>query len=139
MGAKLAKDLARNGSYGINESGAPGKGTATGAQEQPAELTVEQALIAAAGSQTAPEHTSGFSREEFGARYQATAPPVDVFLRLDDVKRVTGLGRSTIYDLMAAGFFPRAVKIGNGKAIAWSASEIGQWQRARMAARGAPR
>jgi prophage regulatory protein len=69
--------------------------------------------------------------------YQETAPLIDTFLRLDAVKRVTGLGRSTIYDLMAAGLFPRPVKIGNGKAVAWSASEIANWQRDRMAARDA--
>ncbi|WP_338688708.1 AlpA family transcriptional regulator [Bradyrhizobium sp. 26S5] len=62
---------------------------------------------------------------------------VDTFLRLDAVKHATGLGRSTIYDLMSQEppAFPRPVKIGYGKAVAWPASEVAQWQRDRMAAR----
>ena len=64
---------------------------------------------------------------------------IETFLRLDDVKRATGLGRSTIYDLMAEDppRFPRPVKIGGerAKAVAWLASEISAWQRERVAAR----
>ena len=64
---------------------------------------------------------------------------VDTFLRLDAVKRATGLGRSTIYDLMAEEppRFPRPVKIGGerAKAVAWLASEIVAWQLERIAAR----
>jgi predicted DNA-binding transcriptional regulator AlpA len=64
---------------------------------------------------------------------------VDTFLRLDAVKRATGLGRSTIYDLMAENppRFPRPVKIGGekAKAVAWLASEVSAWQRERVAAR----
>jgi prophage regulatory protein len=70
---------------------------------------------------------------------QGTAPPVDTFLRLAAVMKATGLGRSTIYELVAAGLFPRPVKISaNGKAVGWPASEVAQYQRDRMAARGAP-
>jgi len=66
----------------------------------------------------------------------AASPVVDTFLRLDDVKKATGLGRSTIYDLMAEEQFPRPVKIVEGaKAVAWLGSEIAQWQQARIAAR----
>jgi predicted DNA-binding transcriptional regulator AlpA len=68
---------------------------------------------------------------------------LDTFLRLDDVKRVTGLGRSTIYYLMSEDppRFPRPVKIGSerGKAVAWLSSEITQWQRNRIAERDAVR
>jgi prophage regulatory protein len=64
---------------------------------------------------------------------------VDTFLRLEAVKQATGLGRSTIYDLMAENppRFPRPVKIGGerAKAVAWLASEISTWQRERVAAR----
>jgi prophage regulatory protein len=65
--------------------------------------------------------------------------PVDTFLRLEAVKQATGLGRSTIYDLMAEAppRFPRPVKIGGerAKAVAWLASEVSAWQRERIAAR----
>jgi prophage regulatory protein len=64
---------------------------------------------------------------------------VETFLRLDAVKRATGLGRSTIYDLMAEDppRFPRPVKPGgeNAKAVAWLASEVAAWQRKKIAAR----
>jgi predicted DNA-binding transcriptional regulator AlpA len=67
------------------------------------------------------------------------ATGVDTFLRLDAVKQATGLGRSTIYDLMAENppKFPRPVKIGGekAKAVAWLASEISAWQRERVAVR----
>jgi predicted DNA-binding transcriptional regulator AlpA len=65
--------------------------------------------------------------------------PVDTFLRLEAVKQATGLGRSTIYDLMAEKppRFPRPVKPGgeNAKAVAWLASEVAAWQREKIAAR----
>jgi prophage regulatory protein len=69
----------------------------------------------------------------------AVAAHIDIFLRLDDVKRATGLGRSTIYDLMAEDRFPRPVKPGghNAKAVAWLASEISAWQRQKVAERDA--
>jgi predicted DNA-binding transcriptional regulator AlpA len=67
------------------------------------------------------------------------APVVDIFLRLEAVKQATGLGRSTIYDLMAENppRFPRPVKPGgeNAKVVAWLASEIAAWQREKIAAR----
>jgi predicted DNA-binding transcriptional regulator AlpA len=64
---------------------------------------------------------------------------VDTFLRLEAVKQATGLGRSTIYDLMAVNppRFPRPVKPGgeNAKAVAWLASEVAAWQRKKIAER----
>jgi len=62
---------------------------------------------------------------------------LDTFLRLEDVKRATGLGRSTIYDLMAETppRFPKPVKINGGRAIAWLASEVAVWQQERIAER----
>lgn len=58
------------------------------------------------------------------------------FLRLEAVKMATGLGRATIYELMAEGKFPRPVKLGeDSKAVGWVSSEIADWQKARIAAR----
>jgi prophage regulatory protein len=78
-------------------------------------------------------------RTELASNGFGESDPIDTFMRLAAVMRVTGLGRSTIYDLMAADppLFPRSMKIGNGKAVAWSAFEILQWQRDRIAARDA--
>lgn len=66
-------------------------------------------------------------------------PVVDAFLRLEAVKQASGLGRSSIYNLMSEDppQFPRPVKPGgeNAKAVAWLASEIAAWQREKIAAR----
>jgi prophage regulatory protein len=56
------------------------------------------------------------------------------FLRRQEVEHVTGLGRSTIYDKMAAGEFPKPVPISSG-AVGWLESEIAAWQEKRIAAR----
>ena len=47
-------------------------------------------------------------------------------LRLPEVKSKTGLGRSTIYVLMANGEFPRSIRIG-ARAVGWLESDIDQW------------
>lgn len=54
-------------------------------------------------------------------------------LRLNAVKELTGLSRSTIY---ADPTFPRSVKIGD-RAVAWVETEIGDWINARIAERSA--
>lgn len=54
-------------------------------------------------------------------------------LRLDAVKEITGLSRSTIY---ADPTFPRPVKIGE-RAVAWVEDEIREWVDARIAERQA--
>ena len=47
-------------------------------------------------------------------------------MRLPEVKRVTGLGRSTIYALVDAGKFPRQRKITPTIAV-WSEAEVDAW------------
>jgi len=42
------------------------------------------------------------------------------------VVRLTGLGRSTIYRLMAESKFPRAVRLAD-RASAWRQSDIDRW------------
>ena len=63
------------------------------------------------------------------------------FLRLPDVMRLCGLSKTTIYHLAAKNppRFPRPVKVADGQAVGWSSREIAVWQRAKLAARGAPR
>lgn len=53
-----------------------------------------------------------------------------VFLRMPTVMRVTGLGRSTIYRLMAEQKFPCPVQLGT-RAVAWRRCEIEAWSDAR--------
>lgn len=47
-------------------------------------------------------------------------------LRRLAVEELTGLSRSTIYDLMAKGQFPRPVRL-TEKAVAWPESAIADW------------
>jgi prophage regulatory protein len=55
------------------------------------------------------------------------------FLRREAVEQLTGLRRSTIYDLMRRGEFPRPVMLTNGKrAVAWLESEISNFQKTRI-------
>lgn len=48
-------------------------------------------------------------------------------LALADVERRTRLRKSAIYAGMAAGTFPRNVKLPGGRAVAWPASRIDAW------------
>ena len=55
---------------------------------------------------------------------------LDNLLRLDDVKRIVPMSTSMLYKLMAAGKFPRPMKVGDMSR--WSAREIAEWQRRKM-------
>ena len=61
-------------------------------------------------------------------------------LRKPDVKLVTGLGDSQIYELIARDEFPRPVKL-SAQAVGWFEDEVAQWQeqRPRTAPGAAPR
>lgn len=56
-------------------------------------------------------------------------------VRLPEVMRVTGLGKSQIYDRMKHKAFPRSMKI--GASTLWVESEVVAWVRARIADRDA--
>lgn len=47
------------------------------------------------------------------------------------VEEITGLSRSTIYDLMSKGQFPRPVKL-TGKAVGWPESALSDWLNSRQ-------
>ena len=53
-----------------------------------------------------------------------------VFLRMPTVMRMTGLGRSTIYRLIADHKFPSPVRLGP-RAVAWRRADLDQWSEAR--------
>ena len=55
------------------------------------------------------------------------------FLRRPDVEDITGLSRSSIYDMMSRDEFPRPVRIGK-RAVAWRDNEIFNWMNERTAA-----
>jgi prophage regulatory protein len=52
-------------------------------------------------------------------------------LRLPDVKRSTGLSRSTIYLRVAQGTFPKPVSLG-GRTVGWLEAEVQQWLQRRI-------
>ncbi|SFD67279.1 transcriptional regulator, AlpA family [Roseivivax sediminis] len=50
----------------------------------------------------------------------------DRMMRRPEVEAMTGLSRSTIYELMPRGLFPQPVRIGR-RAVAWRLSSIQTW------------
>jgi prophage regulatory protein len=53
-----------------------------------------------------------------------------VFLRMPAVIKITGLGRSTIYRLMASHEFPSPVRL-TSRAVAWRSTDIDAWSKQR--------
>ncbi|MFB9126538.1 AlpA family phage regulatory protein [Paraburkholderia dipogonis] len=51
-------------------------------------------------------------------------------LRLRDVMQIVGVGKTSIYQWMKLGSFPRQVRLGS-RAIGWHAQEIEAWLVAR--------
>jgi len=47
-------------------------------------------------------------------------------MRLPEVRRTTGLSRSTLYMRIAEGKFPRPINLG-GRAVGWLQSEVEAW------------
>jgi prophage regulatory protein len=55
------------------------------------------------------------------------------FLRLPDVKAITGLSKSSLYALIRENRFPAPVRLG-ARAVAWVRSEVKQWAAERVRA-----
>ncbi len=55
-------------------------------------------------------------------------PPTSTgrFLRIKDVMVITGLARTTIYERMKRGLFPKSITIGP-RTVVWLESEIQAW------------
>lgn len=53
-------------------------------------------------------------------------------LRRNDVERLTGVPRSTIYDWIAKGRFPKPIKLSE-RSVGWLEDEIKKWQDDRIA------
>ena len=60
----------------------------------------------------------------------AVEPQPPVFVRMAAVVRMTGLGRSTIYRLMAEDKFPSPVRLAK-RAVAWRRIDLDQWSAGR--------
>ena len=55
-------------------------------------------------------------------------------IKLKEVIEKTSLGRSTIYEFMTKGTFPRQVSLG-AKSVAWLESEVDDWIMERLGER----
>src|SRR3954470_5017416 len=55
-------------------------------------------------------------------------------LRRKAVERATGLPRSTLYDLISRGDFPKQVPL-TGRSVGWLESEVAAWQSERVGKR----
>jgi prophage regulatory protein len=64
-------------------------------------------------------------RDAAGVRAQPSR-----FVRMSAVRQMTGLGRSTIYRLVAAHQFPSPVRLST-RAVGWRLSDLEQWSSAR--------
>ena len=64
------------------------------------------------------------------AQEHATEAQTATFVRMAVVVRMTGLGRSTIYRLMAEDKFPSPVRLAK-RAIAWRRVDLDRWSEAR--------
>ncbi|MBX9649698.1 MAG: AlpA family phage regulatory protein [Xanthobacteraceae bacterium] len=52
-------------------------------------------------------------------------------LRRSEVESLTGLSRSSIYERVAAGTFPKPINLG-GSAVGWLERELEAWLKARI-------
>ncbi|KAA8560547.1 hypothetical protein FX985_00597 [Pseudomonas extremaustralis] len=57
------------------------------------------------------------------------------YIKLPEVRRISGLSTPTIYRLAVSGKFPKQVKLGE-KSVAWIRAEVNQWAASKAAARG---
>lgn len=58
--------------------------------------------------------------------------PRDRLLRLPEVEAMTGCKKSTIYELMRAGKFPRSIRL-NARMVTWPETAVLQWVQDRIA------
>ena len=62
---------------------------------------------------------------------QVFDPSTVLFLRIGIVMRLTGLGRSTIYRMMAEERFPAPVRLAN-RIVAWRRTDLERWSEAQL-------
>jgi len=69
------------------------------------------------------------------ATLPAESPVIDTLIKLPEVCRHVGFGKSAIYEMIAAGTFPEPIKL--GCASRWSQLEVQGWITQQKAARKA--
>jgi prophage regulatory protein len=79
-----------------------------------------------------PEILSVDGQAKSGRSKEISNYPDDViFLRLPKVKAVTGLSKTSLYDLIRANSFSAPVQL-EARTVAWVASEVQQWAAERI-------
>lgn len=64
--------------------------------------------------------------------------PKNRVLKRPEVIQLTGLSKSTLYDRIASGEFPKPIKLGgpNSRSVGWPESIVNDWIEARMTEAG---
>jgi prophage regulatory protein len=70
------------------------------------------------------------ARVNQGVQSPKLDPSTMKFLRMPMVIRIAGLGRSTIYRLIAEKKFPGPVRVGD-RAVAWRQTDLDRWSEER--------
>ncbi|EJO33169.1 helix-turn-helix transcriptional regulator [Achromobacter marplatensis] len=65
------------------------------------------------------------------------APQKQLVYRIGDLRRVIGLSKWTVYNLMKVGDFPQPIQL-TGKAVGWRASDVESWVDSRQSAEYPP-
>ncbi len=64
---------------------------------------------------------------------------MDRFIRLPEIKKITGYGKTTIYDMIKNDEFPKQTKLRkNGRAVGWVESEVKEWYQSRVSNNTSP-
>lgn len=59
--------------------------------------------------------------------------PIEQILRRPTVEAITGLSRSTLYEMMSEGRFPKPIRLGR-RAVGWLQRDIAHWLETRKPA-----
>jgi prophage regulatory protein len=70
-------------------------------------------------------------RTQVSVKGISSNPDEVIFLRLPEVKTVTGLSKSSLYALIRANNFPAPVRLGP-RTVAWVRTEVKQWAAERV-------
>ena len=88
----------------------------------------EAALLDNIDEVTAPEPARELGGLIVGLANAGLHPNHEIsLLRLREVLKRTGLGRSKVYQLVAQGRFPSPVRIAGARVSAWRSDSIDQW------------
>ena len=80
----------------------------------------------------------GYRRDRWSKEFSRRNRIAQRFMRRPEVEKVTGLPRSTLYEKIAAGKFPKPVPLG-ARSVGWPEAEVIDWQEERLAEREAVR